>query len=141
MVVEQQAPFQRIYDPPLRQTLDLSQPVALTILGILHFIPDEDDSWGVVARLVAALPSGSYLAVQHPTQDFYAEANGTDQSCRNSGTAFQYRAKDEFLRFLDGLELVPPGLQPMTEWRAEDEPEPRPAPSVVGAYAAIGRKP
>ena len=128
-------------DPRLRQTLDLSQPVALTILGVLHFIPDDDDPWGVVARLMAALPSGSYLAVQHPTQDFYAEANGTDRSYRSSGIAFQYRTKDEFLRFLDGLELVPPGLQPMTEWRAEDEPEPRPAPSEVGAFAAIGRKP
>ena len=113
----------------------------MTIIGVLHFIPDNDDPWGVVAQLMAALPSGSYLAVQHPTQDFYAEAKDTDRSYRSSGIAFQYRTKDDFLRFLDGLELVPPGLQPMTEWRAGDEPEPRPAPSEVGAFAAIGRKP
>ena len=134
-------PDKILSDPRLRQTLDLSQPVALTILGVLHFIPDEDDPWDVVARLMAALPSGSYLAIQHPTRDFYAQENGTDRSYRSSGIAFQYRTKDEFLRFLEGLELVPPGLQLMTEWRAENEPQPRPLASDVGAYAAIGRKP
>ena len=90
------------------------------LVAILHFLPDNDDPWAVVPAASDALPSGSYLAVQHPTQDFYAEAKDTDRSYRSSGIAFQYRTKDEFLRFLDGLELVPPGLQPMTEWRADD---------------------
>src|SRR5450755_413667 len=128
-------------DPRLLSTLDLSQPVALTVLGVLHFIPDEDDPWDIVGRLVAALPSGSYLAVQHPTRDFYPEGAGNDRAYRNAGIAFQYRTKDQFARFLTGLELVPPGIQLMSEWRAEDEPQPRPAAAEVGAYAAIGRKP
>jgi len=128
-------------DRRLQSTLDLSQPVALTLFGILHFVPDHDDPWGIVARLLAGLPSGSYLAIQHPTRDFYPEGSGADRSFRNAGIAFQYRTKDQFARFLAGLELVPPGIQLMTEWRAEAEPQPRPPGSEVGAYGAIARKP
>jgi S-adenosyl methyltransferase len=108
---------------------------------VLHFIPDEDDPWGIVARLFSALPSGSYLALQHPTRDFYPGGVSTDRAYRNAGIAFQYRTKDEFARFLAGLEVVPPGIQLMSQWRAEDEPQPRPSAQEVGAYAAIARKP
>jgi hypothetical protein len=134
-------PDKILADRRVRETLDLSQPIALTLFGVLHFIPDEDDPYGIVARLTGALPAGSYLAVQHPTRDFYHEDVGTDRSYRSAGIAFQYRSKDEFVRFLDGLELVPPGIQLMTQWRADDEPQPRPTASEVGAYGAVARKP
>ena len=101
----------------------------------------EDDAHAVVGRLLAALPSGSYLAIQHPTRDFYAEGVGADRSYRNAGIAFQYRTRAEFERFLDGLELVPPGIVPMTEWRPEGDPKDRPAPAEASAYGAVGRKP
>jgi S-adenosyl methyltransferase len=133
-------PEKILSDPRLMETLDLSEPVALMLFGVLHFIPDEDDPYGIVARLLAALPSGSYLAVQHPTRDFYAEGVGAQGSYRNAGIPFQYRDRAEFERFVAGLELVPPGLVPMVEWRAEGEPQPRPSPAEAGAYAALGRK-
>ena len=53
---------------------------------------------------------------------------------------FQYRTKQEFGRFLTGLELVPPGIVPMAEWRAGEERQPRPAPVEAAAYAAVARK-
>jgi hypothetical protein len=134
-------PEKILANPRLLDTLDLSEPVALMMFGVLHFIPDEDDAYGIVKRLMAALPSGSYLAVQHPTRDFYAEGVGADRSYRNAGIAFQYRTRDEFERFVDGLELVSPGLVPMVEWRAESERQPRPSAAEAGAYAALGRKP
>ena len=134
-------PDKILSDPRLRSTLDLSQPVALTLFGVLHFIPDEDDPWGIVARLFGALPSGSYLALQHPTRDFYPEGVGNDRAYRSAGIAFQYRTKDEFARFIAGLEVVPPGIQLMSQWRAEDEPQPRPLAQEAGAYGAIARKP
>jgi len=134
-------PEKILADPRLMDTLDLSEPVALMTFGVLHFVPDEDDAHGIVSRLLTALPSGSYLAIQHPTQDFYAEGVGADRSYRNAGIAFQYRARAEFERFLDGLELVPPGIVPMTEWRPEGDPTDRPAPAEASAYAAVGRKP
>jgi hypothetical protein len=50
-------------------TLDFSQPIAIMLLGILHLIPDDEDPWGMVARLVDAVPSGSYLVITHPASD------------------------------------------------------------------------
>jgi hypothetical protein len=52
-----------------------------------------------------------------------------------------YRTRDEFARFFDGLDLVPPGITPIADWRAEDEPLPRPAPERASSYGAVGRKP
>ena len=128
-------------DPRLTATIDLSQPVALMLFGILHFLPDSDDPQSVVARYLEALPSGSYLAIQHPTTDFYPPGVGSQSAYRGAGIPFQYRSKDEFARFLDGLELVDPGITPMAEWRPELEPGPQPSPSQAGAYAALARKP
>jgi hypothetical protein len=134
-------PEKILSDPRLAETLDLSEPAALMIFGVLHFIPDEDDPYGIVNRLFGALPSGSYLAVQHPTRDFYPEGVGAQGSYRNAGISFQYRTRAEFERFVAGLELVPPGLVPMVEWRADGEARPRPSAAEAGAYAALGRKP
>jgi hypothetical protein len=134
-------PERILADPKLSATIDLSQPVALMLFGILHFLPDSDDPGSVVARFLAALPSGSYLAIQHPTTDFYPPGVGSQGAYRGAGIPFQYRSKDEFARFLDGLELVDPGITPMVEWRPELEPDPQPSPSEAGAYAALARKP
>jgi S-adenosyl methyltransferase len=134
-------PEKILSDPRLLETLDLSEPVALMVFGVLQFIPDEDDPHAIISRLLAALPSGSYLAIQHPTRDFYPENFGADRSYRSAGIPFQYRSRAEFERFLTGLELVPPGLVPMVEWRADSEPGPRPSATEAGAYAALGRKP
>ena len=94
----------------------------------------------MVARLVAALAPGSYLAIQHPTADFYAAGAGSAAAYQRAGIAFQYRTKEEFARFFTGLELVPPGIVPMADWRAEAEPDPRPTPAAASAYAAVARK-
>ena len=127
-------------DPRLRGTLDLSEPVGLLLFGILHLIPDSADPYGIVATLLAALPPGSYLAIQHPTADFYPRGGGAARAYGDAGIAFRYRTRDEFARFLDGLHLVPPGITLMAEWRAEAEPGPRPAPQQAAGYAALARK-
>jgi hypothetical protein len=134
-------PDKILSDPRLMETLDLSAPVALMLFGVLHFIPDGDDPYGIVARLLTGLPSGSYLAIQHPTRDFYPDGVGAQGSYRNAGIPFQYRTRAEFERFLTGLELVAPGISVMSEWRADSEPGRRPAAAEVGAYAALARKP
>jgi hypothetical protein len=134
------APGAIMADPLLRATLDLTKPVAVVLVGILHFIADSDQPHDVVARLVAGLAPGSYLAVQHPTADFYAAGAGSAAAYRRAGIPFQYRTREEFARFFTGLELMPPGIVPMAEWRAGGEPEPRPAPTEASAYAAVARK-
>jgi S-adenosyl methyltransferase len=133
-------PEKILADPQLLRTLDLSQPTALMLFGILHFVPDSDDPYGVVARLVSALAPGSYLAIQHATADFYPPGGGTAGAFSQAGIAFQYRTRDEFEKFLTGLDLEPPGIVPMAEWRDGDEPQPRPSPLEAGGYAAVGRK-
>src|ERR1700761_5092049 len=128
-------------DSRLNGTLDLSRPVAVMLFGIMHFLTDDDDPRAIVACLLDALPSGSYLAIQHPTADFYPPEMGAQGAYRSAGIPFQYRSREEFARFLDGLEVVEPGITPMSEWRPEIEPGPQPEPSEVGAYAALARKP
>ena len=125
-------------DPLLPRTLDMAKPTGLMLFGILHFLQDGDDPYGVVARLVDALAPGSYLAIQHATADFYPPGSGTAGAYNRAGIPFQYRTRDEFGRFVAGLQLVPPGIVPMAEWRADDEP--RPSPLEAGGYVAVARK-
>jgi S-adenosyl methyltransferase len=134
-------PDKILQHPDLLRTLDLSQPVALMLVAILHFIPDDDDPHGAVARLVGAMPPGSYLVVSHATSDFMPPqaATAVDEEGAQSRVPFRFRTKQEFARFLEGLELLPPGIQPLSEWRAQSEPQPRPSAADIAGYAAVAR--
>src|SRR6201988_3808581 len=96
--------------PTLAATLDMTQPVALMLVGILHFIPDEQDPARAVATLVDALPSGSYVTVSHGSPEFTPEGSATWTSTyRASGVPFQLRTTDEIVDLaFGGLELVDP---------------------------------
>ena len=133
-------PGRILSDPHLRRTLDFSQPVALLLFGILHFIPEEDDPYRLVARLMSALPTGSYLAAQHPSADHYPGGISPATAYGQAGIPYRNRTREEFSRCFTGLELVPPGIGLASRWRAENESQPRPPASQVGAYAALARK-
>jgi hypothetical protein len=130
-------------NPDLRDTLDLTQPVALMMVAILHFILDDRDPYGVVARLVDAMPAGSYLVLSHVTYDFLPPATVAELNAANAArnVEFRPRSREEFTRFFQGLELVPPGIVSVAEWRAEDAPQPRPSAETTGVYGAIARIP
>lgn len=128
--------------PRVREVLDFSQPVALVLVAVLHFIPDEFQPAEIIRTLLGALPSGSYLAASHVTgQHLPAEAAETTRTYRSSGMQLRVRNSDEFeaLAFA-GLELVPPGVVLVSEWRPEGD-RPRPAPSEVNCYGGVARKP
>jgi S-adenosyl methyltransferase len=128
--------------PVVRETLDLSQPVALMLVAILHFIADEEDPAGAVATLLHSLPAGSYLVASHvsPEHDPVG-VYGLEQSYRQGGVMAQVRSASDFGHlFFGGLELVDPGLVLVSEWRP-DEPGPRPKPDEVNWYGAVARKP
>jgi SAM-dependent methyltransferase len=55
------------------KTLDFGRPVAVMLIAVLHLVPDEDDSWSLVARLMDAVPPGSYLVLSHPARDVATE--------------------------------------------------------------------
>jgi hypothetical protein len=126
--------------PDVRNTLDFSQPVAVMLVAILHFIPDEADPYGIVARLVEAMPAGSYLVVTHATGDFWTPEARADIASGRLGP-LSPRTRDEFSRFFDGLDLVSPGIVSIAEWRSENEPEPRPTAAESYAYGAVARIP
>jgi hypothetical protein len=127
-------------------TLDLSRPVALTLFAVLHFIGDEDDPYEIVRRLVAALPSGSYLAVSHLTGDFDPAAwAGVAAVFRRSGVTMQVRSLPEVERFFDGLDLIDPGVVSLPRWRPDREVEvgsaSLPSDAAVSVYGGVARKP
>jgi hypothetical protein len=108
--------------PELKETLDLSKPVALSLIALLHFIPDEDDAYGIVDRLLSALPLGSALVISHGTADFAPEAmRKAAEIYRQSGIKVQQRSKAEVERFFTGLEQVEPGVVMFHRWRPVSE--------------------
>ncbi|MGI5211406.1 SAM-dependent methyltransferase [Plantactinospora sp. CA-290183] len=138
-------PREIVNHPDLLATLDLDQPVALLLVAIMHFVVDDADPYGVVDQLMAPLPSGSFLVMTHFTGDFLPPelARKIEAAWRENPANGQGRSRnaEEVGRFFDKLELVPPGIVPLAQWRAESEPQPRPAPVDVSGYGAVGRKP
>jgi len=129
----------------LQETLELDRPVGLLLIAIMHFIGDSDDPHGVVERLVAALPSGSYLALSHLTGDFDPGAwEGVAAVYRRSGVTMQVRPLDQVTRFFDGLQLVEPGVVSLPAWHpdpAEIGPGGPPSDAAVSVYGGVARKP
>jgi hypothetical protein len=135
-------PEKILASPVVRQTLDFSQPIALMLVAILHFIGDEDDPGAIVATLLAALPPGSYLVASHVTPEHDpAGVHGLERAYRSGGVTAQARTASDFGRMIfSGLELVPPGVVLVSEWRPEGN-SPQPKPAEVSWYGAVARKP
>lgn len=124
------------------RTLDFSQPVAVLFLGILQFIPDSDDPWGITSAVMDAVPPGSYLAISHGASDIQAEAVavGTSRYNEHSAVALRLRTTEEFTRFFDGLDLIGPGVVPINHWQPGPALDTYSEPPLT-AYAALARKP
>ncbi|HEX4088300.1 MAG TPA: SAM-dependent methyltransferase [Trebonia sp.] len=115
-----------------RKTLDFSQPVAVLLIAVLHFIPDADDPYDIVARLMAALPAGSYLVIGHGASDIEpaAAAELTRRYNELSPVKIRLRRREEITPFFAGLEPVGPGLVPLARWWS--------GPAAAGADTATG---
>jgi S-adenosyl methyltransferase len=119
------------------QTLDFSRPVAIMLIAILHAIGDGDDPYQIVARLVDAVPAGSYLAISHVASDIDAEkiAEATARLNQQSHQHFTLRDHAGVMRFFDGLELLEPGVVRVEEWRPVSELEGRNQSAMWGGMA------
>ena len=128
--------------PETRELLDFSQPVALMLLAVLHFVPDEADPAGVVRTLVDRLPAGSYLTATHVTSEHNrAETDAALRTNRNAGIPLGARDSDVFARLaFSGLDLIPPGVVLVSDWKPETVGS-RPLPSEVSLYGGVARKP
>jgi hypothetical protein len=121
--------------------LDFDQPVAVMLVGVLHCIPDADDPAGLVKRLLAGVAPGSYLVIAHPASDIHATQIGDAASRLNRvmEEGVTLRSHAQVSRFLDGVQLVEPGLVQLHRWRpGPDGPVPD---HELANYGAIGRKP
>jgi hypothetical protein len=104
-------------------TLDLSRPVGLMLIAVLHCVPDPDGPYGIVKRLLEAMPPGSHLVISHPANDIQARQMGDMAKRLNRVMAQQVtpRSRADVGRFFDGLRLIEPGLVRAPEWRPDDE--------------------
>ncbi|MBP0448911.1 MULTISPECIES: SAM-dependent methyltransferase [unclassified Kitasatospora] len=133
-------PAELLSDPSLTSTLDLDRPVGLLMIAVLMLVADEDDPWAKVAALRDALPSGSCLALTHPTQDFDPESVAkVAEAARAGGMTLVPRTRDEVARFFDGWELIEPGVAPVMAWRPDGEPPADPHAAYYWGGVAIKR--
>jgi hypothetical protein len=122
------------------RTLDFTQPTVLMLLGILHLIQDAEGPHEIVARLMDALPSGSYLAISHPASDIHpGQAEAQRRYNERVSTPQTLRTRAEVSRFFECLDLVPPGLVYVHTWRPG--PDDIVPPDGVSAYGGVARKP
>ncbi|HEY2669488.1 MAG TPA: SAM-dependent methyltransferase [Rugosimonospora sp.] len=123
-------------------TLDFTRPVAITMLGVLNFVMDTDEARNIVHRFMDAVPSGSYLALTHPTVELGGESNAEAMAFwnKNADPPIRTRTGAEIGRFLTGLDLVEPGLVSCSLWRPEAGSN-GDVPGRVPQYGVVGRKP
>jgi hypothetical protein len=122
-----------------RHTLDLDQPVALMLLGILHHVPDTDEAYSIVRRLVSALAPGSFLVINHSTSAVSGAAmeEAVHHWNRVGTPSMTLRTVGQISAFFDGLDLLEPGVVSCSRWR----PEPGADPLPVDEFSGVGRKP
>jgi O-methyltransferase involved in polyketide biosynthesis len=132
--------------PEIEELLDLSRPVAIVLAGVLQYVSDADNPAAIIGRYRDALPSGSYFALSHPSQDKLtleraAGATASAKVYNRTETPFTYRALAEFETFFAGLDVVEPGVVEMWEWRPEPGKEPDELEGRVSGFAGVGRVP
>ncbi|WP_217236481.1 SAM-dependent methyltransferase [Streptomyces sp. AC555_RSS877] len=122
------------------QTLDFSKPVAVMMLGILNFVLDTAKARDIARRVMAELPSGSYLALTHPTFDADLGGEGQIPAMKfwneNATPPICARSREDIAAFFEGLELLEPGLVSCSQWRAEPD-----SPLAVPQFGAVAVKP
>jgi hypothetical protein len=122
------------------EVLDFAKPVAVTVVSILHVVPDADDPWAIVGAFMDAVPSGSYLAVSHAGADLLDREmvqRLTDTWNSGAQQRMSWRSREQIARFFTGTDLVEPGLVPVDAWR--------PVPGVTEGggsawWGGVGRK-
>jgi hypothetical protein len=134
--------------PEVRELIDFDQPIALLLVAILHFLPDDQDPLGIVARFRDALPAGSYLAISHGTRDIPTRPDISAEAMAEMGARVERlyqqttasivtRTRPQVERFFDGFDLLDPGLVEIQRWRPDDQSSLLPG----GFYGGVGRKP
>ena len=124
-----------------REILDFTQPIAVLLIAVLHFIADAEDPHRMISRMMADLPPGSYLAIAHAASDIEAETASAMARNYNATSSLTIRPRDRatVTRFFDGMEMTSQGLQPLAQWSGSS----RDARDGAGlsCYCGVARKP
>jgi hypothetical protein len=127
----------------LRTVIDFDRPVGLLMVAVAHFCVEDEEVYAAVRRLIDVLPAGSIVAFSHAATDYLDPRTKArvDAANRDHNSPFQFRYTFEIARFATGLEVLDPGVVPISQWRAGDEPQPRPSAEDAGIACWVARKP
>lgn len=122
------------------RTLDLSQPVALTLIGVLGHIQEYDEARSIVNRLMGALSEGSHLSLADSVNVGESHVEAHDRYKETGAVPYLLRPAEEIRGFFDGLDMVEPGVVPITRWRPDPGPFDAPASAEVSTLGGVARK-
>ncbi|WP_344903453.1 SAM-dependent methyltransferase [Actinomadura meridiana] len=124
-----------------RRHLDFERPVGVLVAAVTHFVPGSADPYGLVAALMDATVRGSHLLLSQATADMASEEalHRAEEEWSKTSATLHTRTYEETVRFFDGLELLEPGVVPVTEWRPHPD-ESYPGADKAPLYAGVGRK-
>jgi SAM-dependent methyltransferase len=129
-----------------REYIDFGRPVGLLLLGILHHLNDHEDPGAIAARLRAALPAGSYLAISHfrdpgaAHPDASAKAREVERVFNQTLGTGRWRRQEEILGYFGDFELLEPGLVPLAEWRPDTAEPPEQTDTYHTFVGGVARK-
>ena len=125
----------------VQRLLDLDQPVAVLMVALLHFVPEDKDATRLVRRLREAIAPGSYLALSHASAEGRpAESESHTQLYARTSTPMMMRSRREIEQFFDGLQIVEPGVVYLPLWRPDSPDEVDEHPERFTGFAGVGRK-
>ena len=128
-------------DPAVRATFDLDQPIAVLMVAVLHFVSDEDDPLGAVARIRDQLAPGSHLVLSHASAEGRPDAAASHRELYSrTPTPMTMRSRDAIAQFFDGFDLVDPGLVWLPLWRPDDPHAAAERPERTTGFAGVGRR-
>jgi len=134
-------PDRLLAEPEVQRLLDLSKPVGILLVALLHFIPDDGDASQLVQHLRDAAAPGSYLVLSHASfEGRPTESESHTQLYTRTSTPMRMRSRADIVRYFDGLELMEPGVVFLPQWRPESPDEVDEAPERFTGYAGVARK-
>jgi hypothetical protein len=127
--------------PEVRALIDVSEPVAIMMVAMLHFVSDAEDPQGMLRTLREAVPSGSYLVLSHGTSDSRPRDGAAGQQVyQRTGSPLTLRTRAELTALFEGFPLVPPGVVWVPQWRPDSPDEVGEHPELTAMLGGVGRK-
>ncbi len=130
-------PERLLADPEVTRLIDFDRPTAVMFVAVLHFVTDEEDPAGLVRSYRAATSPGSHVILSHAAIEEQRNLDvGDAYRSARTNAPFNARTREQVTSFLNGLEIVEPGVVPLHEWRPDSIEKP-----VYAGWTAVGRTP